>query len=57
MNLLLEVLLSLVMVGLFRLLGLLRFMCLIAGFAQGAAGHGFTAVLLLWVAFVGVKDE
>jgi len=52
-----DMLLGLVLVGFFRLLGLMWLGCLLGGIGMIAAGHGYPAVLLLWVAFAGVKDE
>lgn len=52
-----DMLLGLVLVGVFRLLGLMWLCCLLGGLGMIFAGHGFAAVLLLWVAFAGVKNE
>lgn len=57
MRLILDILLAIVLIGSFRLLGVLWVLCLIAAVSQAFAGNALTTILLLWVAFAGVKDE
>lgn len=57
MNTVVDMIFAAVLIGLARFLGLLWLVFLLAGLGQVAADNGFLAILLIWVAIAGVKDE